>query len=101
MKAYILAGVVLLLAACVSPEARLARHVDSCAAYGFNAGTVEFAQCVQQEEMNRQERLYRRQQSRQAAREARAQQHRDIVDAWQAERDLERRIRRALLKYGD
>ena len=42
---------VLLLAGCMlSPEARLAKHEEKCAAYGFSPETLQFARCLQLEE---------------------------------------------------
>ncbi len=53
MKAYIIAGVVLLLTGCMlDPEIRFASHRKACLAYGFEADTPEFAQCIQTEEIN-------------------------------------------------
>jgi hypothetical protein len=42
------------LAGCISPEELQAQDAATCASYGFQQGTPEFASCMQRENLARQ-----------------------------------------------
>lgn len=52
--ALILAASLTVLVGCVSPEELQAQDVATCASYGFQQGTPEFAICLQRENLARQ-----------------------------------------------
>lgn len=41
------------LAACTSPEAQHQADLEACQSYGFTAGTAEFANCMQRQQLAR------------------------------------------------
>jgi len=53
MRAAVLGGTILSLAGCVTPEEIRAADEASCAGYGFQPATPEFARCLQQENLAR------------------------------------------------
>ncbi len=48
----VLLAVLLSVSGCMlSPDHRMSRHEGKCTAYGYQAGTSAYAQCMQQEEL--------------------------------------------------
>jgi hypothetical protein len=78
----------LLLAGCVSPEEQRAMDQQTCAGYGFAAGTDAFANCMMTTAQKRQEQQAadRRQREQNAAIAAQAQRDRDAQAAAAASR---------------
>lgn len=56
-RIFVIAGgigaMLLALSGCVSPEQLRAQDEAACSAYGFLAGTPDFARCMQQENLSR------------------------------------------------